>query len=129
MDAAHAHENITFTDPAAQCVGRAEVSEAFRALKVVNPQHVEPPIPVDGGKRADGAVEIFLHQRYLGGSTLLPNGFVVKGTCIVRTAADGRIASIEERWNGAPLLDWSAFRRVRRINGVISATLTPLFAR
>ena len=61
------------------------------------------------------------------GSALLPSGFVVKSTCVVRTASDGRIASIEERWNGAPLLDYSAFRWVRRANGLVSAILTPIF--
>ena len=30
LDAVMAHENITFTDPAAKCAGRAEVTEAFR---------------------------------------------------------------------------------------------------
>ena len=74
-----------------------------------------------------GTVEFYLHQRYAAGSALLPSGFVVKSTCVVRTASDGRIASIEERWNGAPLLDYSAFRWVRRANGLLSAILTPIF--
>ena len=74
-----------------------------------------------------GTVEFYLHQRYAAGSALLPSGFVVKSTCVVRTASDGRIASIEERWNGAPLLDYSAFRWVRRANGLLSAILTPFF--
>ena len=118
LDAAIAHENITFTDPAAKCAGRAEVTEAFRA------QHVVAPVATaeDGG-----TVEFYLHQRYAAGSALLPSGFVVKSTCVVRTASDGRIASIEERWNGAPLLDYSAFRWVRRANGLVSAILTPIF--
>ena len=73
-----------------------------------------------------GTVEFYLHQRYAAGSALLPSGFVVKSTCVVRTASDGRIASIEERWNGAPLLDYSAFRWVRRANGLVSAILTPI---
>ena len=124
LDAACAHEHITFTDPAAKCAGRAEVTEAFRALRAVNPQHVVAPVATaeDGG-----TVEFYLHQRYAAGSALLPAGFVVKSTCVVRTASDGRIASIEERWNGAPLLDYSAFRWVRRANGLVSAILTPIF--
>ena len=44
LDAACAHEHITFTDPAAKCAGRAEVTEAFRALRAMKPQHVVAPI-------------------------------------------------------------------------------------
>lgn len=58
---------------------------------------------------------------------LLPSGLAVKSTLVVHTSAiDGRITSLEERWNGAPLLQFSAFKFVRRVNGVVSSVLTPL---
>ena len=94
------------------------------ALRAVNPQHVVAPVATaeDGG-----TVEFYLHQRYAAGTRCCPPASS-KSTCVVRTASDAaNIASIEERWNGAPLLDYSAFRWVRRANGLVSAILTPIF--
>ena len=70
-------------------------------------------------------MQVYLHQRYFA-SRIWPRGLEVRSTLLVRTDG-GRIASLEERWNGAPLLDYSAFRWVRRANGLVSAILTPIF--
>ena len=68
-----------------------------------------------------------LHQRYCGGTILLPSGFTVRSVLVVHTSAvDGRICSLEERWNGSELLPFAPFRFSRRVNGIISCVLTPL---
>ena len=113
--------DVTFTDPAAQCSGIGEVSEAFRALAITKPQHVEQPVAVG---MPDGSVHVHLHQRY----SILAS-FNVRSVLVVRQAADGCICELEERWNGAPLLSFPAFRWVRRVNGMLSSLLTPLLVR
>ena len=116
LEPAACTERCSFDDPAASVRGRAEVIEAFRALRITRPVHVEEPV---GVSKADGSVEIHLRNRYF--------GLLDVSSCVdVRTAADGRICEITERWNGAPLLEWPAFRFSRRLNGMISALLTPL---
>ena len=114
--------DVTFTDNAARCVGRSEVCEAFRALRVMKPEHVEEPLCV---AKPDGTSEVYLHQRY----KLMSSGFTIRSTLVVQTTADGRICNLEERWNGSPLLQFPAFRWVRRVNGIISSVLTPLVIR
>ena len=143
IDGAALSDDATFTDPAAACVGRAEVVEAFRALGACSPEHVAPPLAVsertvstaggtgDDGGPATGAVhvesEFFLHQRYFKGAYY--SGLVVRSTLVVRADNAGRICAVEERWNGAPLLRFSAFRFARRVNGMLSALLTPYVSR
>ena len=47
IDGAALSDDAIFTDPAASCVGRAEVVEAFRALGAsCSPEHVAPPLAV-----------------------------------------------------------------------------------
>ena len=128
LDSAACTDDVTFTDPAASCHGRAEVAEAFRALRACHPEHIQPPLagakmPLDDGS----SYTIQLHQRYFAGARFLPmQGLEVHSTLIVRVASDGRICAFEERWNGAPLFSLSPFRFARRVNGLISAMLTPL---
>ena len=124
VDAAAFTDDVSFTDPAASCQGRLEVTEAFRALKAARPEPVQPPLAM--ASTDAHTTEFYLYQRYLRGFTLLPNGFEIKSVLVVRTSpADGRICALEERWNGAPLLWYSPFRFVRRVNGIISSLLTP----
>ena len=125
VDAAFVTDDVTFDDPAASYRGKAEVSEAFRALHVARPEHVEEPLVISESE-VYGEHEFYLHSRYLRG-TMLPS-FEVRSILVVRTGADGRICAFEERWNGAPLLQLSAFRWVRRVNGVVSSLLTPRVA-
>ena len=115
--------DVTFTDQAARCVGKAEVCEAFRALRVMKPEHVEEPLSV---AKADGSTEVYLHQRY---SLMSMSAFTIRSVLVVHTAADGRLCSLEERWRGSPLLQFPAFRWVRRVNGLFSSLLTPLVIR
>ena len=66
-------------------------------------------------------VVVLLHQRYFG-------FLAVRSTLVVDTEDDGSIASIEERWNHAPLAELGpVLRYTRRINGILSSALTPLF--
>ena len=119
LDAAACAGEVTFTDPAARCEGVGEVSEAFRALKWCRPETIEAPRaqPV-----SDSELLVHLHQRYFG-------FLVVRSALCVKLSADGRVAELEERWNGAPLLWWSPFRWTRRVNGMLSSLLTPLLLR
>lgn len=115
--------DVTFTDQAACCVGKAEVCEAFRALRVMKPEHVEEPTSVS---KPDGSTEVYLHQRY---SLVSLSAFTIRSTLVVRTSTDGLLCSLEERWCGSPLLQFPAFRWARRGNGVLSSLLTPLVIR
>ena len=92
------------------------------------PEHVEPPLAIREQPRGSGFEhEYYLHQRYFRSQWW--RGLEVRSSLLVQTGADGRIHAIEERWNGAPLLDFSPFRFSRRANGIISAVLTPLAVR
>jgi len=119
IDAVFLSPDVVFEDPAAYCVGKDEVREAFRALRACTPEQLdEPRLIVDGD--GEGATAVFaLRQRYFG-------YLEVQSTLHVHTAADGRINRFEERWNGAPLLEGAPFRWSRRLNGVLSSALTPL---
>ena len=124
VDASLLAPDATVTDPAASCRGRSEIAEAFRALAaVLKPEIVEEPLPMTS---AEGEPAFYLHQKYKLGSML---EFELRSILIVRTDDTGRIAAMEERWNGAPLLGFAAFRFSRRVNGVLSAILTPVVAR
>lgn len=123
LDAPLCSPSVSFTDPAACCTGRAEVTEAFRALRVCDPEHLTSPTVLATHKEE---THLALHQRYFAGSYLLPRGLVVRSTLVVCTNGDGLITSLEEQWNGGPLLQWSAFRFSRRVNGILSSLLTPL---
>ena len=123
-------DDVTFTDPVARCEGRCEVSEGFRALAAAaQPEQIDEPLAVS--RDGEEGIVFHLHQRYFRGNKLLtllmPDGFVLRSVLVVQTreADGGRICAIEERWNGAPLLSFSAFRFVRRVNGVVSSLLTP----
>uniref|UniRef100_A0A7S0KYL3 Uncharacterized protein n=1 Tax=Coccolithus braarudii TaxID=221442 RepID=A0A7S0KYL3_9EUKA len=116
-------EDVTFTDPAACCSGRAEVVEAFRALRWTRPEHITTP----RASQADGALHVHLHQRYF--SSPWWRGLEVKSTLVLKHAPDGQICELEERWNDAPLLRWRPFYWARRVNGRLSSLLTPLLLR
>ena len=47
---------------------------------------------------------------------------------VVRTAEDGRISSVEERWNGQLLLSWCGFEWVRKGNGLLGWALAPILS-
>lgn len=108
--------DVTFEDPAAKCKGFGEVKEAFRALKALSPQTLDWEL----GAVTDEKVEIRLWQRY----GILSKNFNLFETVVVRHNK-GKITSMEDRWKGKPLLQFEPFTWCRRINGVISAWLTP----
>ena len=122
LDAAYLTPGVVFEDPGGCCVGTDEVQEAFRALHALSPEQLEEPrlvVDVDN----EGAAAVFaLKQRYV--------GFLkVDSTLHIHTAADGRISRFEERWNGVPLWKSAPFRWSRRLNGLLSSTLTPLLVK
>ena len=132
LDPSVCAHDVTFTDPAACCAGTSEVVEAFRALAAAcRPEHVEPPLSIRAERHAGlDCTEFFLHQRYFRNTMLLPRGLEVRSVLVVHTDVDtGRVRAFEERWNGAPLLQWVPFRWVRRINGMLSSLVTPYIAR
>lgn len=132
LDASACAHDVTFTDPAACCAGTSEVVEAFRALAAAcRPEHIEPPLRLRTERHAGlDCTEFFLHQRYFRDTMLLPRGLEVRSVLVVHTDADtGRVRAFEERWNGAPLLQWVPFRWARRINGMLSSFVTPYVAR
>ena len=55
-----------------------------------------------------------------------PDGLVVRSDVLVTLAErDGKIERLEERWNGARLLEGFPFDMVRRGVGILSRTITP----
>jgi hypothetical protein len=123
-------DDVTFTDPAAACRGRPEVVEAFRALGAFcSPEHIEGPLPLSSFESSPSAVTFDLHQRYFRGSVFVPQGLEIRSTLQVQCSDDGRIRSIEERWNDAALLQFAAFRWARRANGIVSYAVTSCLAR
>ena len=123
-------ENVTFADPAAICIGRDEVIEAFRALRLtLHPESLRTPQCVH--VRPEGAsiwVTYSLYQRYLGGWLTLPSLLVVQVQLKRRTdvpQSDFLVLSMQEQWNGVPLLANNILNRmVRRGNGWLSFQLT-----
>lgn len=69
-------DDVSFTDPAAACLGRSEVMEALRALAAFcSPEHMEEPLPFASFESSPSAtIQFHLHQRYFRGSFLLPQG-------------------------------------------------------
>ena len=112
--------DISFQAPVLQCQGQGEVVEAFRALNACSPEHVSEPhlLHVHGN-----VATVRLHQRYFGWLN-------VRSTLIVKLGEDGLTCeAFEERWNDLPLIAWEAARLSRRMNGILSSVLTPVFIR
>lgn len=107
-------------------VGRDEIAEAFRALKVCSPTSLSHPRIVGNATTLDTEdgigcmVVLKLRQRYFGRLT-------VDSLVFVETGQDGLIRRVEERWNGAPLVAYLGFGAARRVNGLFSYAVTSLF--
>lgn len=116
-------KNCTFEDPAAICSGSEEIMEAFRALRVAEPESVSLPRVVDVDPNVENLqVTYFLHQKYVG-------GLVVKSLLVVDAELEGGelvISKIEEQWNGVRPLGFLYYPS-RRLNGIISFNMTKLF--
>ena len=130
-------EEATFEDAAVLCAGPQEITEAFRALHVAQPEFVRHPhrIAVERSEdRNDSAVvTYYMHQRYAG---ILQ----VKSLLRVTVDMDGghrqtkgkdtpKIVNIVEEWNGVQPMQYPPFRLSRRINGLLSWWATLLLVR
>jgi len=129
-------ENATFEDPVAICARRTEVQEAFRALSFVHPQSLSKPKCVDV-KPKGRSIELTyaLHQNYNFGSLFGGGGLEVRSLLMMEVHLERIIGNdvaeskfvvtrMEERWNGVKPLENYLFWIVRRINGLLSYSLT-----
>ena len=134
VDALAVSSSVAFEDPAALVEGIDEVREAFRALQAFSPAAAEPStierigddryvvrtatrylLPLSGPEGVTVRSEVVVD--------LVPKG--VDGDGTAPSAADvGKIARIEERWNGARLLEGFPFDLVRRGAGLVSYAAT-----
>lgn len=107
-------DGAVFEDAAVRCEGKAEVLEAFRALRVLGPKSLEPPT-VHAGPTRD---TVFVRQR----QSYLSGALCVSSTVLIRVEEDGRFSHMEEQWNDVPLL--MPLGLSRRLNGVLSYFIT-----
>ena len=132
VDALAVSSSVAFEDPAALVEGIDEVREAFRALQAFSPAAAEPSTIERIG---DDRYVVRTATRYLLPLSG-PEGVTVRSEVVVDlvpndgdgtapSAADvGKIARIEERWNGARLLEGFPFDLVRRGAGLVSYAAT-----
>jgi hypothetical protein len=138
VDANAVSSSVAFEDPAALVEGIDEVREAFRAVQAFSPAAAEASaverigedryvvrtatrylLPLSGpeGVTVRSEVVVDLVPKGKGGD--------VDGTTGEPSEADvGKIARIEERWNGARLLEGFPFDLVRRGAGLVSYAAT-----
>ena len=134
VDANAVSSSVAFEDPAALVEGIDEVREAFRAVQAFSPAAAEASaverigedryvvrtatrylLPLSGPEGVTVRSEVVVD--------LVPKG--VDGDGTAPSAADvGKIARIEERWNGARLLEGFPFDLVRRGAGLVSYAAT-----
>eukprot|EP00977_Amphora_coffeiformis_P009996 scaffold2335_cov175-Amphora_coffeaeformis.AAC.23 len=119
-------ETVSFSDPAAICEGPSEVTEAFRALRLLKPQSLLTPYCVNvEPKGASIILTYILHQRYMGWISL-PSLLIVDVQLRQRPdmpQSDFLVRSVEDQWNGVPLLTTYLNKMARRVNGVVSFQL------
>jgi hypothetical protein len=123
VNEASCHHTVTFEDPAARTEGFAELKEAFRMLKRLEPETVDWEIRKVSSDV--GQVELNLWQRY----SLLEaqEPIDLYSHIVVQHDDQGRIISMQDRWKGKPLLPSTPFGWTRRLNGIVSFQLTPFF--
>ena len=134
VDTSAVSSSVAFEDPAALVEGPDEVREAFRAVQAFSPAAAEAStverigddryvvrtatrymLPLSGPEGVTVRSEVVVD--------LVPKG--VDGDGTAPSAADvGKIARIEERWNGARLLEGFPFDLVRRGAGLVSYAAT-----
>ena len=112
-------EDVVFEDPAAVCVGRAEVVEAFRAIKEFRPKNIghargrsADPRTLDYDISTEYSPQIF-------GGTFT---YELRSRIMVTLDERRHVVRIEERWNHIPFVD--GLRPFRRINGIVFYYLT-----
>jgi hypothetical protein len=125
----------TFEDPAAICSGSDEITEAFRALKLLQPVSLSPPKCIDVDPRG-GSIRISfaLHQQYtipLYGPLMLRS--ILEVTVQLKQLkeipeSELLIIRMKELWNGKPMAwPYILYYPGQRLNGIISYHLTTWF--
>ena len=95
------------------------MKKVFRGLQAISPQTLDWEL----GEVTDDKVEIRLWQRYAIASRPWSKHFDRFEHMVVRHNK-GEITSMEDRWNGKPLLQYPPYTWCRRLNGVITDYLT-----
>lgn len=137
--------SVTFEDPAVACEGIGEVREAFRAASRFEPRELEPASVTQVADDTHVVRVCLAWTLPVLGETRVPSDVVVtvvtkekrEMLAAARMANDkdglpavGVIWRVEERWNGARLLEGFPFDFTRRIAGLVSRAATPaLFAK
>jgi hypothetical protein len=113
-------DSVIFEDPAAKCLGVAEVQEAFRALAKLQPKTLDWELGcVDEDRKT---VEVNVWQRYQIG---FGKGTDLYSKILVSYDEEGQITKMVDLWRGLPLLSSAPFTWSRRLNGLLSFQLTP----
>ena len=131
---------VTFEDPAAICVSEKEVREAFRALKVLDPVSLSPPVCINVEPRGDSIDLTFrLNQQYTLPLQLFSSRrpqVSLKSWLTVTVQlqqmqdkglpeSEFLVIEMKELWYGSPLMwPYYLFYITRRLNGIISYHLT-----
>ena len=126
---------VTFEDPAAICVSEEEVREAFRALQLLHPVSLSPPICVNVEPKGESIDLTFrLNQQYTLPllSKKIKLGSLLKVKLQLQQMRDVGLPESEflvtemrELWYGNPLMwPYSLFFVSRRLNGIVSYHLT-----
>jgi hypothetical protein len=129
---------VTFEDPAAICVNEEEVREAFRALQVLDPVSLSPPICISVEPRGDSIDLTFqLNQQYtlplqLQLFSIRPPQVRLRSLLTVTVQlqqmqdiglpeSEFLVTEMKELWYGNPLMwPYQLFYIPRRLNGIIS---------
>ena len=116
--------SVVFEDPTSCKKGVKELKEAFRVLEKLQPETLDwnlKSVSLNNGEAAGGVVEIRLLQHY----QLGPKSISLRSNVVVQHDGQGRIVSMQDLWNGVPLLPMAPFTWSRRVNGLLSFRLTP----
>lgn len=126
---------VTFEDPAAICVGQEEVREAFRALRLLHPVSLSPPVCVNVEPKGETIDLTFrLNQQYT--LPLLSKKITLGSLLKVKVQlqqmrdvglpeSEFLVTEMKELWYGNPLMwPYPLFYVSRRLNGIVSYHLT-----
>jgi len=137
----------TFEDPAAVCVGKVEIREAFRALRTLQPVSISSPRCVNVEPQGESIrLTFLLNQQYtlplpsLSASSSSPMQTLQLRSLLNVTVqlqqmkhaglpeSEFLVTEMRELWYGNPLLwPYLLFYVPRRLNGVVSYFLTSRF--
>ena len=120
LEASMFADECSFQDPAAACEGFAEIEEAFRALRALEPATINRHV---ASVEEAGCNNVTRFDSLMG-YTIGGKKMQLPSTIVVQDDGTGRIQSITELWNHHPLLPLSGIPR--RINGLASYHLTKL---